>query len=239
MKKVVCLLLSLSLVVLVGCNGSHNSKLTLEAIGYPDLTGDPYEEVIKKEYQHIIKLASKKQRDENGKTIQTDPFEEAEKHLKNNYYALYDIDRNGVNELLFRQVDTVGGVQQYDPDTVGNPSPFRDETIFIDRIFTVREGEIVEITPFWPNVMSTLERSVLSDGYIRCVDGNYTSSKRKYTYLKLENGVFTSSIQNKRPRPSTVEPDHAYIVSLRWRCLGDYGKGAHSGTIYTQKQTWY
>ncbi len=136
---------------------STKEYVTVEIKTDPD---DPYSYTIKEKYDYVINKLS-------------DP----------NYYhyAFYDVDGNGIEELLIGEPYVVGGIDNVEP-----PYEF---TIMINELYTIENEEVVkkDIMPWWMN-LSIFERTVLDNGLIRYVAG--TAEKLNYLYLSFDDSEF-------------------------------------------------
>ena len=143
---------------------------------------DPYSYVIKEKY------------DEFGEWYGKD----GERPIQ--HYFLYDIDGNGIEELLIGTPYVVGGIDNVEP-------PY-ESRIMLKEIYTIKNGEVVELsTVSWWDEMFIFDKEILNNGlicYISVFEDEYdyfywslddtemvfrelSSDEGKYTYRYLNN----------------------------------------------------
>lgn len=188
---------------------------------------DPYSYIIKEIYSLVI-----------------DDFENPEFGVSLNdhyYYYLYDIDSNGVDELLIGEKYVIGGIQNIE---VLKPE---DWGITIFNIYTIRDGVAVEqdIRPWWC-AETLLERSILTNGLVRAsgrkkdpsycyfkfVDGkleyqeSLSTVDSKYTHIYIENGVEMKQKVSKSEfnRLRAEIENGAQPIEINWKRIDEYGR---------------
>lgn len=129
---------------------------------------DPYSVFIKEWYEEIY---------EAQKGEGAEYFSEFDKHALDVYYFIYDIDGNGVDELI------LGDWKSVTNKVEDHSAP---QEIMISRIYTIENGEAVKQFSFWWSDDFLWETVLLSNGLIRQSTGfeDYPS----YVYFCLENG---------------------------------------------------
>lgn len=193
----------------------------------PTSPDDPYAQIIKTRYETI------------AQNVAAEYFYEGVK------YALYDIDGDGVQELLLSKWYSKWGYayeSEYDSDEIGK------EGIIFDRFYYISNGKAVEmpvLNGLWYDAAGpTGGRDILSNGVIRLYGGtpNYTS----YAYFRYSNGEleFINALMHykstgyfldseNRSTPITEEEFNrmraeiegdAQVVEIDWKPLESYGR---------------
>lgn len=143
--------------------------VTVEIKTSPD---DPYSYMIKEKYEKIVRRFQEEDI--------SDYFSEFDKYADNCYFFLYDIDGNGIDELI------LGDWKLITNDREDSDAP---QKITISSIYTIKDGQVVEqsVHPWWDNEV-LWDRVILTNGLIRTGTGykDYPS----YSYLGFENGEF-------------------------------------------------
>ncbi len=138
---------------------SATEYVTVEIKTSPD---DPYSYVVKEEYDRTLEYYSK--------------FPEMD-FKSEYYYFIYDINGDGIEELLIGSPILVGG---------GELEEHRFETeIMIEEIYTIIDDKAVGLATMsvWrPD--SSFERTILDNGFVRYVGG--TPECLSYLYMKYE-----------------------------------------------------
>ena len=196
----------------------------------PVLEVNPYESVIKSKIAELSSSA------------------ESEQLLKNNYYVLYDIDGNGIEELLLGSKMILWGYES------GFSNQARVEEVVLNQLFTTIDQEPQEIiyqpSWRWNNYFaeSLGGRDILSNGIIRYYGG--TPDYISYAYFRYSNGklafikalmsyeiagtwvVVDNQGNDLREKISKEEfdrmkseiEDGADVVKINWQPLESYGQ---------------
>ena len=111
------------------------------------------------------------------------------------YYALYDIDGNGIPELILKKTTSYEDIIAY--------------------IFTIKDGKALNIFGYddrgrpgevpWSREGSS---AILSNGLIDCTDGDYT------LYRMADDGYSVTKFASREPQDS---PDGASLHEAKWK----------------------
>ncbi|MBQ9850475.1 MAG: hypothetical protein IJO36_07220 [Clostridia bacterium] len=151
---------------------STKEYVTVEIKTNPD---DPYSYIIKEKYNQTIDYYSK---------FPEDGFKSED------YYYIYDIDGNGIEELLIGEPYVIGGVQNVE-------RPYEIE-VLITEIYTLKDNKAVKLDIMsWWRDESILERSILDNGLIKYVSGS--QDLPSYLYVKIFDGklMFLYNLKNQ------------------------------------------
>ncbi len=205
---------------------THAEPTTIEIPTNPD---DPYSVFIKERYEKIY---------EAQKAEGVEHFSEFDKHSLNCYYFLYDIDGNGVDELILGDQKRIGG-------DIEDPDP--PKKIMINTIYTLKDGNLIEHDLFnwWLNE-SYLDTSILSNGVFKKTCGaekyncslylSFSDDKTtfKETLIVLDDGqyaynetplgddIYISEEEYNRKKQeleSNAEP-----IEINWKRIDEYGR---------------
>ncbi len=247
MKKIICIFISLIIICMSACVNSTNvdetttlteqnstTNTVIQATATPETEyttvviktspEDPYSYLIKERYDRII--------EDYKRPIQT---------LSNLYYALYDIDGNGIEELLLGEEYVIGGIQNVEPG-----EPYEEGVTFF-HIYTIQDGVAVEQDlRLWWCGETLLERSILSNGLVRAsgrienpsycyfkfVDGkleyqeSLSTEGGKYAYVYDDNGneVEKEITKTEFDRLREEIENGAQPVEINWKRIDEYGK---------------
>lgn len=142
---------------------------TVEIKTSPD---DPYSYIVKEKYEKIVRRFQEEDI--------SDHFFEFDKYAGNCYFFLYDIDGNGIDELI------LGDWKLITNDSEDSNAP---KKITVSSIYTIKNGQVAEqsVHPWWDNEV-LWDRVILTNGLIRTGTGykDYPS----YSYMGFENGEF-------------------------------------------------
>lgn len=198
---------------------------TVEIETSPD---DLYSHFIKKRYEDIYNAQ---------KSEGAEYFENFDKHANNVFYSLYDIDGNGVDELI------LGDWKRITNDSEAHNPPRK---ILISSVYTIENGKVVkQDSSVWWNDDYIWDRVLLSNGLIRTTLGDKETPS--YSYLGFENGklklecaVYYMSDRYFRIYDSIVEEEEitkeeyerlrkeaegdAEVVEINWKRIDEYGK---------------
>lgn len=213
---------------------TQSEPTTVEIPTNPD---DPYSTFIKDWYEEIY---------EAQKDSGAEYFGEFDKHSWDCYYYLYDIDGNGIKELILGDWKSV-------TNNVGDLVEFAPTEIMISHICTLKNGEVTKQESFWWQNNYLWDTVLLSNGLIRQSMGfeEYPS----YFYFFVENetlkfkfGVcYTQDVNGDRFYSYVAEAEDgkyieekitkeeferlrdeangdAEVVEINWKRIDEYGK---------------
>ena len=189
---------------------------------------DLYSYFIKDRYEKIY---------EAQKSEGSDFFTDFDKHALDVFYFIYDIDGNGVDELIMGDWKKI-------TDDIDDINPPRE--ILISSVYTIENGEVVkQDSSVWWDDEYLWNRELLSNGLIRTTlgDKEYPS----YSYLGFENGklelklaVYNMGDRYLRIHDSIVDEEEitkeeferlrdeangdSEIVEINWKRIDEYGK---------------
>ena len=195
MKKFISAMLCFVFIFLCSCNGNQNTDTTastqntsatnvtrqnttessdksteeIPTVKIPTNPDDPYSIFIKKRYEDIY---------EAQKIEGAEYFAEFDKHSLDCFYFIYDIDGNGVDELILGDWKAItNDIEDY----------FAPKKIVISSVYTLENGELVkqETHPWW-NDEVLWDRVILSNGLIRTSIG--IEDSHSHSYLEFKNG---------------------------------------------------
>ena len=195
----------------------------------PTNPNDPYSVFIKERYENIYAA----QKAEGAKY-----FNEFDKHSLNCYYFIYDIDGNGVDELILGDWKRIGG-------DIEDPDP--PKKIMINTIYTLKDGKLIEQDLFnWWLSESYLDTSILSNGVFKktCGAEKYNCSLYLYfsddkmtfkeTLIVLDDGQYAYnetplgddiyiSEEEYNQKKQELEGD-AEPIEINWKRIDEYGR---------------
>ncbi len=156
-------------------NNTTTSTETTEEIttvNIPVTPEDPYSKFIKDKYEDFYNF----QMEHDPEDFKSSVWYGAEA-----YYFLYDIDGNGVDELLLGDWKRI---TDYHDDS---QAPYK---ILITHIYTVENGEIINLIDptcyWWSGASYMLDRCLLSNGLIRQASEN--KDNPSYAYFHIQEG---------------------------------------------------
>ena len=187
---------------------------------------DPYSYVVKKYYENLVE------------TQGLDAVERAR-------YFLYDIDGDGSEELIFGQLDVLGGTGVYDIRVTIDEAPMVYGMMIVD-VYSIIDGKPFRQDKINLSGGGAYETQILSNGIMK--SSRDTPYLPQYSYYKFTDGVgdYVASLtmyrdgtfayldKNSREeefisqeefnrRIAEIE-DGAHPVELEWKHLQDYGK---------------
>lgn len=189
---------------------------------------DLYSYFIKKRYEDVY----------NAQKIEgAEYFENFDKHANNVFYSLYDIDGNGIDELLLGDRKRItNDIEAYNPP----------QKILISSVYTVENEKVVkQDSSVWWNDDYIWDRVLLSNGLIRTTLGDKETPSYSYLgfkngKLKLECAVYYMSDHYFRIYDSIVEEEEitkeeyerlcrkaeygTEVVEINWKRIDEYGK---------------
>ncbi len=113
-----------------------------------------------------------------------DRFDRLDQHYDPNYntFFTYDIDNNGVDELLIGSCGSIG--PEYLSEE-GEPC-YYNYGITLTRLFTIKNGQSLQLV-FWAGVPD--EEMILDNGFLKKVGtAAYDKTYKSYTYVTIING---------------------------------------------------
>ncbi len=197
---------------------------------------DLYSIFIKERYEKIYK---------RQKQVAPEAFAEFDKYAKDVYYFIYDIDGNGVDDLI------MGDWKRITIDVDDHNPP---KEIMVSSIYTIENGQVVKKDSSWWNDDYLWESAVLSNGLIRQKigieeypsivyfdfrDGNlsfmyglvyYPPSANEtvgvYEYFSENNNIYFEEEITKEEfeRLRDEANGDAEVVEINWKRIDEYGR---------------
>lgn len=187
---------------------------------------DPYSYVVKKYYENLVE------------TQGLDAVERAR-------YFLYDIDGDGSEELIFGQLDVLGGTDVYDIRVTIDEAPMVYGMMIVD-VYSIIDGKPFRQDKINLSGGGAYETQILSNGIMKsCRDTPYFPLYSYYKFtdgvgdyvaalVMYRNGTFAYRGKNSREdefisqeefnrRIAEIE-DGAHPIEIKWKRLQDYGK---------------
>ena len=187
---------------------------------------DPYSYVVKKYYENLVE------------TQGLDAVERAR-------YFLYDIDGDGSEELIFGQLDVLGGTDIYDVRYTTDELPMVYGMMIVD-VYSIIDGKPFRQDNINLSGGGAYETQILSNGIMKsCRDTPYFPLYSYYKFtdgvgdyvaalVMYRNGTFAYRGKNSREdefisqeefnrRIAEIE-DGAHPIEIEWKRLQDYGK---------------
>ena len=202
----------------------------LSSVNIKTSPDDPYSFFIKERYEGIYEWQQQ---------VDPEAFAEFDKYARDVYYFLYDIDKDGTDELI------MGDWKKTTLD-VEDPNP--PKKILISSIYTIKNGEVVEInTQPWFRPDYIWDRVLLTNGLIRTSFGN--EKNPSYIFLGFKDGeaVLNCAIYYYKSNDGYVQQfadintsiditkeeferlrdeanGDAEVVEINWKRIDEYGK---------------
>ena len=268
MKKVTSFLIILSVIFLSSCTNKHDDNtsttitnqsttiittteetLTSSSVQNSDSNAkffynkeitvdpsDPYSAFMKNHCEEYAKSWERRAK-EDGNTI--DIFNNYIVYHPDVYYYLYDLDKDGTNELLLGSWQKIGYYTE-------EPDP--PKKICISSVYTIRDGKVVKLNSWhWWNHEFIWDRVILSNGMILTTHGNKESPNYSFIYLKdgdlflkvasyqydetgekffvLYNFEGQESIINKSEYNRLFKENYgnSSVVDINWKRIDEYG----------------
>ena len=220
------------------CVQTRSGEIPTREVPYPTVKiptdpDDPYAQVIKDMYEQYAQYVT------------------AEEIFKDFKYALYDIDRDGTQELLLSSWYAMWGIEEPEFDD-GNDLTGKDGILF-DRFYTIQNGKAIWVQPInglWDGVAgATGGRDILTNSVIRLYGGRpdhisyayyrYTEGKLEFLYAlryyaddesryivtyEGDQGTRTPITEEEFSRLRAEIEGDAQVVEIDWKPLESYGR---------------
>lgn len=217
---------------------TRSGEIPTREVPYPTVKiptdpDDPYAQVIKDMYEQYAQHVT------------------AEEIFKDFKYALYDIDRDGTQELLLSSWYAMWGIEEPEFDD-GNDLTGKDGILF-DRFYTIQNGKAIWVQPInglWDGVAgATGGRDILTNSVIRLYGGRpdhisyayyrYTEGRLEFLYAlryyaddesryivtyEGDQGTRTPITEEEFSRLRAEIEGNAQVVQIDWKPLESYGR---------------
>ena len=206
----------------------YNKEITVDP-------SDPYSAFMKKHCEEYAKAWEGRAK-EDGNTI--DIFNNYIVYHPDVYYYLYDLDKDGTNELLLGSWQKIGYYTE-------EPDP--PKKICISSVYTIQDGEVVKLdTNTWWSLEFVWDRVLLSNGVImttwgvkenpHCSFFKFEKSKPFFRCGlihddKNQNILIKDIKESDKTIISKAENDRIYnemcgnssVVDINWKRIDEYG----------------
>lgn len=249
MKKFISAMLCFVFIFLCSCNGNQNTdtessnqadsteNMTTDFV-LPELSSvniktspdDPYSFFIKERYEEFIESLSHYEPEEYAAFY---------KRARNIYYFIYDLDKDGTDELI---------MGDWKKMTIDYEDPNPPKKIFISSIYTIKNGEVMEINTYpWLPDDYIWDRVILTNGLIRTSLGD--EKHPHYYFLGFESGEavlkcaiydygdddgyvqqfadINTSIDITKEEFERLRDEangNAEVVEINWKFISEYGR---------------